>query len=86
MTLNSPHIFSKFGGTRFVTTIGCGFVSALLLRFGDLTGDQFVEITKWTVSVFIAGNAGQNIVGFLINNRRANPPVNSEGQSDGRQY
>jgi hypothetical protein len=84
--LNEPHIFSKYGGTRFITTIGCGAVSAMLCHLGDITSDDFVEITKWTVTVFIGGHAGQNAVSF-ISNRFGNKPQPNEGkQDDNRQY
>jgi hypothetical protein len=66
--LSSPdHVFTRWGGTRFVATMACGLASFVLLRMGDLNGDQYVELGKWTLGVFIAGNATQNAVSFLSN-------------------
>jgi hypothetical protein len=60
-------VFTRWGGTRFVATMACGLASFVLLRMGDLNGDQYVELGKWTLGVFIAGNATQNAVSFLSN-------------------
>jgi hypothetical protein len=66
--LSSPdHVFTRWGGTRFVATMACGLASFVLLRMGDLTGDQYVELGKWTIGIFIAGNATQNAASYFGN-------------------
>ena len=66
------HIFVRVGGTRFVATMASGLASTLLLAFGHLSGDQYVELGIWTIGVFIAGNASQNIAGFMAGKRGTN--------------
>ena len=64
------HIFVRVGGTRFVACMASGFASTLLLAGGHLSGDQYVELGIWTIGVFIAGNASQNIAGFMSRGKR----------------
>lgn len=83
---SQQHIFTRIGGTRFFATMACGAASVWLRSKGLLTGEEYIELGKWTFSVFIAGNASQNIVSFIAN-RKNNQPVTSEASNDqNRQY
>ena len=76
---SSQHIFTRFGGTRFVATMACGFASALLVKGGHLSGDEFVELGKWTIGLFIGGNASQNIAGAIAGKRAINSNTTGGG-------
>ena len=54
-------LISAAGGRRFLITVGAGLVNSVLVTHGFITSADFVEVTKWTVSVFIAGNTIQNV-------------------------
>ncbi|WP_331352578.1 hypothetical protein [Cellvibrio sp. UBA7671] len=83
---SQQHIFTRVGGTRFVATMACGLASFILLRLGDLNGDQFVELGEWTLGAFIAGNATQNAASYF-GNRKSNQPEPYEASDDSkRQY
>ena len=56
------------GGRRFLITVGAGVVNTLLVMFGSITSADFVEVTKWTVSVFIAGNTIQKVKDVFSSN------------------
>ena len=49
------------GGRRFLITVGAGLVNTILVMHGFITSADFVEVTQWTVSVFIAGNTIQKV-------------------------
>lgn len=78
--MSSPqHLFTRYGGTRFVATMACGLASALLLKGGHLNGDQFVELGKWTIGLFIGGNASQNIASYMASKRNINANTSGGG-------
>jgi hypothetical protein len=83
---NPQHIFTRVGGTRFVATMACGLASFILLRVGDLNGDQYVELGKWTLGAFIAGNATQNAVSYFGNRRNNRTEHYGSGSDVDRQY
>lgn len=83
---NPQHIFTRVGGTRFVATMACGAASVYLRSKGLLTGEEYVELGKWTFSVFIAGNASQNIASFIANRKNKQPENNEGGNDSNRQY
>jgi uncharacterized membrane protein YeaQ/YmgE (transglycosylase-associated protein family) len=60
LTVNS-HIFSRFGGTRFLLTLGCGFVCTGLLCFHFIDQSTFKDIILGTVGAFIVSHTAQNI-------------------------
>lgn len=53
--------FYTVGGRKFILTLGCGLVNAVLLWFGKLDAAAYATITLATVSVFIGGNVYQSI-------------------------
>lgn len=63
-----------FGGQRFVMTMGCGFVTALLCATGKISGEVYADTTIWTVGVFIAGELAPTLP-ILRGSRGQNPPV-----------
>lgn len=48
-----------FGGRRFLLTVGCGAVNAILLWFAKLDAGSYTAITLGTVAVYIGGNTFQ---------------------------
>lgn len=49
----------SLGGRRFLLTVGCGAVNAVLLWFGKLDAGSYTAITIATVAVYISGNTYQ---------------------------
>jgi len=43
------------GDEKFLLTLGAGIVNTALLMLGFLDQANYVELTKWTVCVYIAG-------------------------------
>lgn len=56
-------MIADIGGRRFLMTIGCGIVSAILLWCGKLTSSDYTTITIATVAVYIGGNTYQKTKG-----------------------
>lgn len=52
-------MFTDFGGRRFLLTVGCGLVNAILLWFGKLDTGSYTAITLATVAVYIGANTYQ---------------------------
>lgn len=49
----------SLGGRRFLLTVGCGAVNAVLLWFAKLDAGSYTTLTLGTVAVYIAGNTYQ---------------------------
>lgn len=76
---NGPHMFTRFGGRRFLLTLGCGVVNTWLVYAGVITGEVYQVIILGTVGIFIGGNTVQKTWGPA--------PVNyNAGENNGRQY
>ena len=56
-------MISKFGGRRFLLTLGCGLVTSLLCWFGKIDGTVFATVIIATVGTYIAGNTVQKVKG-----------------------
>lgn len=55
----------RFGGRKFLATIGCGLATTLLQWFGkfDAAGATYAMVTIATVGAFIGGNVVQKTRG-----------------------
>lgn len=49
------------GGRRFLMTVGCSMVTALLTWFGRIDGDTYEIVIIATVAAYITGNTAQKI-------------------------
>lgn len=54
--------FDRFGGRRFLLTVGAQVLNAALLCVGKLTDASYTAIVLATVAVYIAGNTYQKRV------------------------
>jgi hypothetical protein len=63
--LNESHIFSRYGGTRFLLSLGCGFVTTGLLVLGFITEGVWQVVILGTMGTFIAGNTVQNAASYF---------------------
>lgn len=63
--MNDTHVFSRFGGTRFLLTLGNSLINTLLLIGGYIDQHTYEFLIMGTVAVFIAGNTTQNAVGLM---------------------
>lgn len=72
----SPEQISAYrkalGGNRFLMTVGAGVVTTGLLLCGCLSEASYVELTKWTVCVFIGAIASADAIGKLKGKSDAN--------------
>jgi len=66
-----PHIFSLYGGTRFILCLGCCGINTLLLLFGYIDQDVYKTLILGTVGAYITGNTVQNATSFLANREKA---------------
>lgn len=83
---NLRDLISAAGGRRFLMTIGAGVVNSFLVMHGIITSADFVEVTKWTISVFIAGNTIQKVKDvFAPNNKTAGLDYSDSRNSTGRE-
>lgn len=48
-------------GTKFIATIGCGFVTTLLCWNGKISDDIYAMVILGTVGAFIAGDVVQKV-------------------------
>lgn len=48
-----------YGGRRFLLTLGCGIVTALLMWFGKIDSNTYALVEIGTVGAYIAGNVAQ---------------------------
>lgn len=53
--------WDKFIGTKFITTIGCGFATTMLCCFGKIDGTVYATVMIATVGAYIAGDVTQKI-------------------------
>jgi len=53
----------QWGGRRFLITLGCGFVTALLAWFGKIDAATYAMVELGTVGAYIGGNTYQKIKG-----------------------
>lgn len=53
--------FQHFGGRKFLMAMGAGITGTVLLVFKFLDPQHFVELVKWTVTVYIAGGTLENL-------------------------
>lgn len=51
--------FVKYGGRRFLMTMGCGVACTVLVWNGKISDTVFQFIVVATVGVYIAGNTAQ---------------------------
>lgn len=63
--MNEPHIFSKYGGTRFLLALGSCLINTLLLMHGDISEKTYEFLIMGTVGAFITGNTVQNAASFM---------------------
>ncbi|UUA73095.1 hypothetical protein [Cellvibrio sp. QJXJ] len=63
--MNEPHIFSKYGGTRFLLALGSCLINTLLLMHGDIDQKTYEFLIMGTVGAFITGNTLQNAASFM---------------------
>lgn len=54
-------VITKWGGRRFLMTMGCGAVCTVLVWFAKIDGAIFRDIIIATVAVYIAGNTVQKV-------------------------
>jgi hypothetical protein len=66
------HIFSRYGGTRFILSLGCCAVNTLVLIGGYIDQNVYQNLIMGTVGVFIAGNTIQNATSFFANREKPN--------------
>lgn len=53
----------KYGGRRFLITLGCGCATAVLAWFGKIDGATYAMVELGTVGAYIGGNTYQKIKG-----------------------
>lgn len=58
--MNEAHIFSRYGGTRFLLSLGCSVVNTGLLIWGFIDQETYKFLIIGTVGAFITGNTIQN--------------------------
>ncbi len=63
--MNEPHIFSRYGGTRFLLALGCCVVNTLLLIFGYINEGTYQLLILGTVGAYITGHTVQNATSFF---------------------
>lgn len=63
--MNDQHIFSKYGGTRFLLTFGSCLINTALLVFGYIDQKTYEFLIVATVGAFITGNTVQNAASFM---------------------
>lgn len=59
--MSGPNIYAKWGGRRFLLTLGCGIVCTLLVREDTIPPEVFENLIIWTVAAYIGGNSAQKI-------------------------
>lgn len=84
LILNEPHIFSRYGGTRFLLSLGCCVVNTLLLVCGYIDQETYKFLIIGTVGTFIGGNTIQNASESFAS--RGNSYQYQRGNNDQRQY
>lgn len=58
LATNCKDFLASFEGSRrWLATLGCGAVNALLVHFKDITSDNYVTVTLGTVAVYIGAAA-----------------------------
>lgn len=57
--MTSP--LSRFGGRRFLLTVGCGVVTSLLVWFGKISDGVYSAVIIATVAAYITGGTAQKI-------------------------
>lgn len=65
-----PHIFSRYGGTRFVLSLGSCAVNTLMLVGGYIDQNVYQVLILGTVGTYITGNTLQNAASFLSNREK----------------
>lgn len=53
--------FTKYGGRRFLLTVGCAWVNTALLMGGYISESIYRDIIIATVAAYITGNVVQKI-------------------------
>lgn len=59
--------WNKFLSTKFLTTVGCGFVTSLLCWYGKIDGNVYATVIIATVGAFIVGDVTQKVKEAKIN-------------------
>lgn len=67
--MNKPYLtpselrawISGAGGRRFVLTVGAGIVDTILLCIGRISESGYLQLTAWTVAVYIAGHTIEQV-------------------------
>lgn len=54
--------FTKWGGRRFLLTLGCGLATTMLVWFGKIGDTVYATVTIATVAAYITGNVYQKRV------------------------
>jgi hypothetical protein len=81
--LNEPHIFSKYGGTRFLLALGCCVVNTGLLVFSYIDQGTYQVLILGTVGAYITGHTLQNATAHIA---QKGYPYPREGEHGHRQY
>jgi len=55
--MTSP--LSKFGGRRFLLTLGCGIITSALVWFGKISDSVYATVIVATVAAYITGGTAQ---------------------------
>lgn len=55
-------MIEKFGGRKFLMTLGCGVATTLLVWFGKIDGGVYATVIIATVGAYIAGNTAQKAI------------------------
>jgi len=54
-------IFERFGGRKFLLSVGCALITSILVWFGKIDGTEYVSLIGFTVGAYIAGGTLDNI-------------------------
>lgn len=66
----TQHIFSRYGGTRFLLSLGSCAVNTLVLVSGHIDQGVYQVLILGTVGAYITGNTLQNAASFLTNSQQ----------------
>jgi len=55
---------------KFIFAVLCALAGFALVIASKITGDQFLEFTKWIAGYLILGQAAQNTITSLVNGKQ----------------
>lgn len=58
----TDHIFTRYGGRRFLLCVGCAAINTILFAWGTLSESGYLLIVSGTVVAYITGNVAQRAV------------------------